>query len=152
MAISTDEARTQILDDLAAANDRLALAVACLGEAFELLDVMSAERMEDELYRPIQKAYGRGKRTHSQFAERVGLPGDVFETPAAGRTAQGARSFLERATEAAGEADRRLADLQDSMLPIEAGDAELRAGLGEMRELLGPVPTSSQRFLSMLGR
>jgi hypothetical protein len=146
------EARTQILDDLAAANDQLALGVACLGEAFELLDVMSAERMEDDLYRPIQKAYGRGKRTHAQFAQRVELPGDVFEPPSAGRTTQGARSFVERATEAAAEADRRLADLQDSMLPIEAGDAELRAGLGEIRELLAPVPTSSRRFLSTLGR
>jgi hypothetical protein len=108
--------------------------------------------MEDELYRPIQKAYGRGKRTHAQFAQRVELPGDVFEPPSAGRTTQGARSFVERATEAAAEADRRLADLQDSMLPIEAGDAELRAGLGEIRELLAPVPTSSRRFLSTLGR
>jgi hypothetical protein len=152
MAISTTEARTQILDDLAAANDQLALAVACLGEAFELLDVTSAERMEDELYRPIQKAYGRAKRTHAQFAERIGLPGDVFEPPAAGRTSQGARSFLERAAEAASEADRRLAGLQDSMLPIDAGDAELRAGLGEARELLAPVPSSSRRFLSTLGR
>ena len=152
MAITTTEARTQILDDLAAANDQLALGMACLGEAFELLDVMSQERMEDELYRPIQKAYGRGKRTHAQFAERVGMPGDVFEPPSAGRTSQGARSFIERATEAAAEADRRLAGLQDSMLPIEAGDAELRAGLGEVRELLGGVPTASGRFLSTLGR
>jgi len=152
MAVTTEEARTQILEDLAAANDQLALAMACLGEAFELLDVMSAETMEDTLYRPVQKAYGRGKRTHAQFAERVGLPGDVFDPPAAGRTSQGARAFVERATEAGAEADRRLADLQDSMLPIEAGDAELRAGLSEIRELLAEIPTASQRFLSTLGR
>ncbi len=152
MAVTTEEARTQILEDLAAANDQLALAMACLGEAFELLDVMSAERMEDELYRPVQKAYGRGKRTHAQFAERVGLPGDVFDPPSAGRTSQGARAFIERATEAAAEADRRLADLQDSMLPIEAGDAELRAGLSEIRERLAEIPPASQRFLSTLGR
>jgi hypothetical protein len=152
MPITNAEARTQILDDLAAANDQLALAVACLGEAFELFDVMSAERMEDELYRPIQKAYGRGKRTHAQFAERMGLPGDLFETPSAGRTSQGARSFLERAAEATADADRRLAALQDSMLPIEAGDAELRAGLSEARELLAPVPGAVERFLSTLGR
>ncbi len=152
MATTATEARTQILEDLAAANDRLALAVACLGEGFELLDVMSAERMEDELYRPIQKAYGRGKRTHSQFAARFELPGDVFDPPSAGRASQGARAFVERAAEAAGEADRRIADLQDSMLPIEAGDAELRAGLSEIRELLGAVPAASRRFLSTLGR
>lgn len=152
MARTALEARTQILDDLAAANDRLALGVACLSEAFELLDVMSAERLEDELYRPIQRAYGRGKRTHAQFAERFELPGDVFEPPSAGRTSQGARAFVERAVEAAAEADRLLADLQDSMLPIEAGDPELRAGLSEIRDLLGGVPATAKRFLSTLGR
>ena len=46
MAISAREARQQILDDLAAAIGQMALAVACLGEAFELLDVGSAERLE----------------------------------------------------------------------------------------------------------
>lgn len=152
MAMTTAEARSQILDDLAAANDQLALAMACLGEAFELLDVMGAERLEDELYRPVQKAYGRGKRTHAQFAERVGLPGDVFDPPSAGRTSQGVKAFVERARDAGAESDRRLAGLQDSMLPIEAGDAELRAGLSEIRELLGELPVATQRFLSTLGR
>ena len=30
-------------------------------------------------------------------------------------------------------------DLQDSMLPVEYGDPELRAGLAEVRELVGEV-------------
>jgi hypothetical protein len=152
MAMTALEARQQILDDLAAANDQLGLSLACLGEAFEQLDVMGAERLEDELYRPVQRAYGRGKRTHAQFAERVGLQRDVFDPPDAGRASQGARAFVERATQAAAEADRRLADLQDSMLPIEAGDGELRAGLSEVRGLLADLPTVSARFLSTLGR
>ncbi len=152
MAMTALEARQQILDDLAGANDQLGLALACLGEAFEQLDVMSAERLEDGLYRPVQRAYGRGKRTHAQFAQRFELQGDVFDPPAPGRASQGARSFVERAAEAAAEADRRLAGLQDSMLPIEAGDAELRAGLSETRALLAEVPLTTSRFLSTLGR
>ena len=46
-----------------------------------------------------------------------------------------------RAVEAVGEADRLLAELQDSMLPVEAGDEELRAGLKvSIREPLGGLP------------
>ena len=50
------------------------------------------------------------------------------------------REFVETAADAVTEADDLLADLQDSMLPVEVGDAELRAGLAEVRELLGPLP------------
>jgi hypothetical protein len=38
------------------------------------------------------------------------------------------------------------------MLPIEAGDAELRAGLAETRELVDGVPAPARAFLSTLGR
>ena len=51
-----------------------------------------------------------------------------------------------------GVADRTLADLQDSMLPIEAGDEELRAGLKAVREPLGEVPLRAREFLRGLGR
>jgi hypothetical protein len=60
--------------------------------------------------------------------------------------------FVEQAVMAAGEADRRIAELQDSMLPVESGDAELRAGLGEVRELLREVPVAARQFLRALGR
>jgi hypothetical protein len=152
VAITTAEARQQILDDLAAALDQLGLAVACLSEAFEQLAVDSADRLEADLYRPVQRAYGRGKRTHAQFAERVGLSGDTFEPPSAGASSQGARDLVLRMAAAIADADRRVAELQDSMLPIEAGDAELRAGLGEVRELLEPVPRAAALFLRTLGR
>jgi hypothetical protein len=152
MAITTLEARRQILDDLAAALDQLGVAVACLSEAFEQLAVDAADRLEGELYRPVQKAYGRGKRTHAQFAERVGLSGDTFEPRSPGASSQGVKVFVARAVTAAGDADRRIAELQDSMLPIESGDAELRAGLSEMRELLERVPGAGRRFLRTLGR
>src|SRR6266496_631562 len=55
MARTAHEDREQILDELAAAIDQLALAVACLSEAFELLAVDAADRLEAELYRPVQR-------------------------------------------------------------------------------------------------
>ncbi len=152
MAITTREAREKILDDLGTAADHLALAVACLGEAYELLSVGPADRLEADLYRPVQKAYGRCKRTHGGFAERAGLPAREFASPAPGRPSQGVKSFLERALVATAEADRSLADLQDSMLPIESGDAELRTGLTEVRELLDGAPVATREFLRTLGR
>lgn len=152
MPISTLEARTRILDELAEAVDRIALALACLGEAFELVSVTSADRLESELYMPVQKAYGRGKRTYTQFAERWSLEARELVTPAPGRPSQGAKAFVERAVIAAAEGDRAIADLQDSMLPIESGDAELRSGLTEARELLEPLPIAAREYLRTLGR
>lgn len=152
MAITTLEARTRILDELAAAVDLIALAVACLAEAFELVSVTSADRLEAELYMPVQKAYGRGKRTYAQFAERWSLETRELQTPAPGRPSQGAKAFVERAVIAASEADRGIAELQDSMLPIESGDAELRSGLTEARELLEPLPVAAREYLRTLGR
>jgi hypothetical protein len=152
MAITTQEARRQILDDLAAALDQLGLAVACLSEAFEQLAVDAADQLEADLYRPVQRAYGRGQRTHAQFAERVGLPGDRFAPPSPGASSQGARELVQRAVAAIIDGDRRVAELQDSMLPIEFGDGELRAGLSEVRELLEPVPRAAAVFLRGLGR
>ena len=152
MAQTMVEARQQILDDLAAALDQLGLAVACLSEAFEQLAVDAADKLETDLYRPVQRAYGRGKRTHAQFAQRVGLPGDTFEPPSAGPSSQGVKELVQRMAAALAEADRRIAELQDTMLPIEAGDAELRAGLNEVREGLEKVPRAAALFLRTLGR
>jgi hypothetical protein len=152
MAITALEARTQILAELAAALDQLALGVACLGAAFELLDDATAERLEGELFRPVQKGYGRGKRTLAGFAQRCGLGVPELDSPSAGLPSQGVKSFVERAVAAAGEADRKIAELQDSMLPIESGDPELRAGLLEVRELIGALPGAARQFLRVLGR
>jgi hypothetical protein len=38
------------------------------------------------------------------------------------------------------------------MLPIESGDAELRAGLAEVRALLEELPGTARQFLRILGR
>lgn len=146
------EDREQILDELGAAVDQLALAAGCLSEAFELLTVDAADRLEAELYRPVQKAFGRAQRAHTQFAERCALPGREFDLRSPGLRSQGAGAFVERAVTASTAAGRMIAELQDSMLPIESGDAELRTGLSDVRELLDGVPTSARQFLRTLGR
>ncbi|MDE3131914.1 MAG: hypothetical protein KGL16_12245, partial [Acidobacteriota bacterium] len=118
MAYSTDEGRTQILDDAAAAVDQLSIAIAALGEAYERLDEAAGDRLEAELFRPLQSAYGQLKRTHSEFARRVGLPGREF--PAAPPPAPAdPRVSLEHAADAIQTADEMLAELQDSLLPVE---------------------------------
>jgi hypothetical protein len=152
MGYSTAEARQQLLDDLAQAIDEIGAALATLGAAYELLDERTADRLEEELFRPVQVAYGRAKRTHTGFAERHGLSGGAFEPSTAGRPSQGARSLLDAAVEAVGKADHRLAEIQDSMMPVEVGDAELRAGLAEVRELVDPLPARARELVRILGR
>lgn len=152
MAITALEARTKILDDLGGAIDQVALAVASLGEAFELLPEGAAERLEDTLFRPVQRAYAVGKRTHSGFAARHDLPTATFELPSPGLASQGAAALVEGAVAATADADRRIAELQDSMLPVESGDGELRTGLADVRDLLGGIPVSAREFGRTLGR
>src|SRR5438093_4307577 len=91
MTYTTAEGRAQVLDALAAAADDLGLALACLGEAYEQLDEHSADRLEELLFRPVQMAYGRAKRTHAEFAARHGLPGRAFEQRPPGVISQGAK-------------------------------------------------------------
>jgi len=152
MAFTTVEARDRIIGDLEAAEEELGLAVACLGEAFELLATGSADRLEDDLFRPVQKAYARTKRTRLAFAGRVNQQTDEPAAKPPGPPSQGAKGFVEQANAAASQADLILSELQDSMMPVEGGDAELRASLSEVRELIGPVHTSSRQFLGTLGR
>ena len=152
MAYSTEEARVQLLDDIAHAIDELGVALAALGAAYELLDERTADQLEEELFRPVQVAYGRAQRTHAGFAERHGLPGRTFEPSVAGRVSQGARSFVDTAAEAVGETEHLLAEIQDSMMPVEVGDATLRAGLAEIRELVGPLPARAHGLVRVIGR
>ena len=65
---------------------------------------------------------------------------------------QGAAAFVAHAVEAVEAADRTLAGLQDSMLPVEAGDEQLRTGLKAVREPLGSLPGKAREFLRGLGR
>lgn len=152
MAFTTLEAREQILDDLAAAIDQIAHAAALLAEAYEQLDVGTADRLDGELYRPVQKAFGRAKRTHAQFAERVGLSPREVEPSSPNVRRLSVKEMIERAAATASDGGRQIAELQDSMLPIEAGDGELRAGLAEVRELVGVLASRTPQFLRTLGR
>ena len=152
MAYTTSEARQELLDTVEQAANELGVAVACLAAAYEQLDEHNGDRLEDECFRPVQMAYGRAKRTHTEFARRHGLGAAAFEAQAAGIPSQGAAAFVGRAVEAAGEADRTLAELQDSMLPVEAGDEELRAGIRAIREPLSGLPPRARGFLRGLGR
>ena len=152
MAYATREARQDLLDTVADAIDEIAVALAALGAAYEQLDERSADVLEAQLFRPVQVAYGRAQRTHAGFAERHGLAGRTFGAASAGLPSQGVRGFLDRAVEAVEDADVSLASLQDSMLPVEVGDAELRSGLAEVRELLGDLRARSRELVRTLGR
>jgi len=146
------EARQELLDTLGEAIDEIADALAALGAAYEQLGTVPADRLEEELFRPVQAAYGRAKRTHAGFAQRQGLPTRTFAPATPGLPSTGIRGFVDGAVEAAAEADAVLAELQDSMMPVEVGDPELRAGLAEVRELLGDVPGRAREFVRTLGR
>jgi hypothetical protein len=152
MAYIAGEARQELLDTLGEAIDDIAAALASLAEAYEQLTTVPADRLEEQLFAPVQTAYGRAKRTHTGFAQRHGLPGRTFSPAAPGLPSTGVRGFIDNAVASVGEADAVLAELQDSMMPVEVGDPELRAGLAEVRELLGTFPTRTREFTRTLGR
>ena len=152
MAYTSESARTQLLDQLAEAVDQLAIALASLGEAYEEVDEQTAERLEAQLFRPVQRAYGRARRTHAEFAQRHDLPPRAFGQGSAVAYAGDPRVHLERAIAAVEQADHVVAEMQDSMLPVEVGDRELRDGLTETREMIATVPNSGRQLLRTLGR
>jgi hypothetical protein len=152
MAYDTQQARQDLLDAIADAIEALGTALAALGGAYEQLDEHTADRLEEELFRPVQVAYGRAQRTHAGFAERYGLPGRTFAPREPGHASQGVRGYLETAVEAVGDADDTLAELQDSMLPVDVGDPELRAGLADVREHVGDLRTRARELVRTLGR
>ena len=152
MSYTTQEGRERVLDDLAAAIEQLAGALAALGEAYEQLDEHNADVLEDELFRPVQQAYGRARRTHSEFAARTGLPGRSFDAHTPGPHSQSVQALIERAVTDVEVGDQGIADLQDSMLPVEVGDPELRAGLAQTREALDSVPHRAHELVRMIGR
>ncbi len=152
MPYTTADARQQLLDTVAEAADRLGAALSSLSEAYERLDEHNADAVEEALFRPAQTAYGRARRAHAAFAARHGLPGRTFEPAIAGAPARGARGFLDSAVSAMADADRLLATLQDSMLPVEVGDVELRADLEQVRSLLAGLGGRARELERTLGR
>jgi hypothetical protein len=152
MAYNTAEARQGLLDTVAAAIEQLGIALAALGEAYEQLDEQSAERLEEQVFRPVQIAYGRARRTYSEFAARHSLPDRSFQPASPPAPSGGVKGFLDSVLAAVASADGSLAELQDSMLPVEVGDAQLRDGLREVRELLGDLSRRVREFVRTLGR
>jgi hypothetical protein len=152
MAYSSEEARMQILGDLADGIEQLGFALVGLSEAYEALDEDTADRLEEGMFRPVQSAYGRAKRTYSTFAARHGLPDRTFDTPSAGLHSNDPRVYIERAVEAIEAADHRIAELQDSMLPVDVGDTELRAGLSQTRSTIADAPARGRALLRGFGR
>ncbi|MDO8212381.1 hypothetical protein [Conexibacter sp. CPCC 206217] len=152
MAYTTAEGQQQLLDTLAEAIDGLGRAIAGLGVAYEELDESRGDELERLLFRPLQGAYGRARRVHADFAERRRLPSRTFVQPPPPAAWHGARSLVQDAVDEAGTADDVLSELQDSLLPVEVGDPELRKGLSEVRETLGPLQNGGDDVLRMLWR
>jgi hypothetical protein len=152
VAYTSAEARQELLDAFAGAIEHIALALAALGEAYEQLDEHNADRLEAELFGPVQLAYGRAKSTYAQFADRHGMTSHTFVTPSPGIPSIGAKGFIDGAVNAAADADSALSALQDSSLPTEVGDVELRAALTDVRELLGGVRQRARELERTLGR
>jgi hypothetical protein len=149
---ATEDARRQILDSLAEAAEELGVALAALGEAYEQADELTGETLEGELFRPVQRAYGRAQRTYAEFAREHDLPQEPFREAIPGAPSRGVRGFLDDALAATQRADLALATLQDSMLPVEVGDAALRSGIEQVRELIEEVGGRTRRLERTLGR
>ena len=152
MVQTTFEARQQLLDGVAEATLAMGVALSALGAAYEQLDETRADELEEGLFRPVQLAYGRARRIHAAFADRHRLTGRDFAPPAPGLPSTGARGFIENAVNAIARADSALVELQDSLLPVEVGDAELRAGLADLRTLVGDLADRARRLVSTIGR
>jgi len=152
MAYSAADARQRLLDAVAEATDEMSAALAALGEAYELVDEHTADVLEEQLFGPAQRAYGRAQRVHGAFADRYDLARREFEGHPPPLPSTGARALVEQAVEHVARADLTLGELQDSMLPVEVGDVELRTGLAEVRTLLGEVPPRARELVRTLGR
>lgn len=152
MAYTTAEARQELLDSLASAVDQIDLGLAALGAAYEQLDEHNADRLEAELFRPVRAAYGRAKSAHAQFADRYGFPHRTFEAASPGLSSTRAKGFIDSAVQAVTEAESILATLQDSGLPAEVGDVEVRSAISDVRALLGGVRQHARALERTLGR
>jgi hypothetical protein len=152
MTYTNVEGRQQLLDALAEAVDEIGLALAALSAAYEQLDLATADTLEEQLFGPVQLAYGRAKRTYAAFADRHGLEARAFEPQSAGLPSTGAKGFIDHAVASIGAAGGTLATLQDSPVQLEVGDTELRKGVVEVRELLGALPNRARDIVRRLGR
>ncbi len=99
MPYASADARRELLGEVERAGDHLSVALSDLSEAFELLDDTTAERLESELFGPVQAAYGRIRRTHDEFARRHKLAEGTFATAARGAPGRGVKALPRRRLE-----------------------------------------------------
>ena len=151
MSYTNDSGRRQIISDCVAGANYMGDALAALGEVYELLDDQTAERMEESVFKPTQAAYGQLKRTLTEFATRFGLPQPTFPASIVPAPTD-PHTTLDRVADLVASADEAVSELQDTLLPVEVGDAELRAGLSRTRTLIGRVPASAEELIRTLGR
>ena len=152
VSYTTLEARERIIREVGQAAEQIALALDYLGDAYEQVDEGLGDRLEEQLFGPVQAAYARARRTTSEFVSRHGLTDRNGHDPDAGSRPHGAIALIEAAGDAVEQAEQWLAELQDSMLPVEVGDEQLRAGLAETRSLLAPLPARASELVRTLGR
>lgn len=152
MPYSTAEARQEVLDLLVRAGDELSFALASAGAAYEAVDETTGDRIEEDLFGPVQGAYARARRAHSGFAGRHGLASHDFAPAQPGAPSRGPHGFLEDAADGVAGAEAALTELQDSEHALEVGDAELRADVSELRRALAPLPERNRALLRTLGR
>lgn len=152
MAYTALEGRQKLLDGLAQAVDELGYALASLGAAYEQLDDATADKLEEELFGPTQRAYGRAKRTYAEFAARHGVEGRAFQAQSPGPASARARGLIDEAVAGLGGARTALEAVQDEPALLEVGDAELRAGLAEVRGIIDPLALRARELVRRLGR
>jgi hypothetical protein len=152
MAYITEEARQELVDSVAEAAGELASALTYVGAAYEELDEQSGDHLEEELFRPLQVAYGRAQRTVTTFADRHRLTVPDMGGRDAGLVSRGVKELIGDGSDAIQQAEAILTELQDSLSPVEVGDPELRAGLADIRERLADLPARAEGFISRFGR
>ena len=152
MAYTDLEGREKLSAHLAEAIDRAGDALAALGVAYERLDDQTADVLEDRLFGPVQRGYGRAKKTYADFGARHGLQGQEFEEAMVPSPAHGAAELIESVAASVEAADLALSELQDEPAMLEVGDQELRSGVVSAREALADVPRSAREMLRTLGR
>lgn len=126
--------------------------IGSLGDAYELLDDQTADTLEERMFGPMQRGYGRAKKAYAEFAGRHGLEPRTFEAPASPLVSGKAGELVASAGASAESADHALTELQDDRAFLAVGDRELRTGVVSVREAIADVPREARLMLRTLGR
>jgi hypothetical protein len=152
LAYTNLEGREGLLEALAESAEQVGAALEYLGAAHERLDDMNADRLEEQIFGSVQRAYAAARRAYSGFAGRHDLQSRSFDAPAVPPGSLKAAELIEMAANEAEGADEMLAGLQDDQALVEVGDVELRTGVAEVRQALSEVPGRARGLLRTLGR